>query len=72
MLPPRLRGDFQDEPAWRLGRFARHVPTDGRSVDQVVEDVAAGLDLPLRRPRQRPPVAFLRRRVGQLRDLRLL
>jgi hypothetical protein len=154
MLPSRLRTDFQDEPAWRLGvrdalhrldaagvdpvlvpmtlvvdayadeildglrhgghdvrhvtlvaspatlrrrlrsrgprdtwaraqiercttalvaaRFARHVPTDGRGVDDVVEDVARGLGLPLRHPRERPPVAFLRRRAVQLRHVRLL
>ena len=153
MLPPRLRADFQDEPAWRLGvrdalhridgagvdpvlvpmtlvvdayadevleglrgaghdvrhvtlvaspaslrrrlrsrgrrdswakahiercttalaaaRFARHVRTDDRGIDEVVEDVADGLGLPLRHPRQRPPAAFLRRRVVQLRHVRL-
>ena len=154
MLPRRLRTDFQDEPAWRLGvrdalhrldaeggvqpvivpmtlvvdayadeivewlraaghdvrhvtlvasaatvrrrlrsrgrrdswataqldrcitalaapRFARHVPTDGRGVDEVVEDIAAHLDLPLPRARDRRPRAFLRRRAVQLRHVRL-
>jgi len=40
--------------------------------DDVVEDVARGLGLPLRRRRQRRPVAFLRRRAVQLRHVRLL
>lgn len=154
MLPRRLRRDFQDEPAWRLGvrdtlhrldadvpvqpvivpmtlvvdayadeilewlraaghdvrhltlvaspatvrrrlrsrgrwdswakaqldrcttalaapRFARHVPTDDRSIDEVVEDIAHGLDLPLYRARSPRAVAFLRRRVVQLRHVRL-
>ncbi len=58
--------------ALAAARFARHVPTDGRGVDDVVEDVAGGLGLPLRRRRQRRPVAFLRRRAVQLRHVRLL
>lgn len=53
-------------------RFARHVPTDGRNVDEVVEDVARGLGLALPRPRARRPVAFLRRRAVQLRHVRVL
>ena len=52
-------------------RFARHVPTDGRSLDDVVEDVAHGLGLPLVRPRDPAVVAFLRRRTVQLRHVRL-
>ena len=61
-----------EEYCARLGepRFARHVPTDGRSIDEVVEDVAGALGLPTARPRSRPPVAFLRRRAVQLRHLR--
>jgi hypothetical protein len=53
-------------------RFAHHVQTDGRSIDDVVEDVAGVLELPLRRPRDRRPVAFLRRRAVQLRHVRPL
>jgi gluconate kinase len=53
-------------------RFARHVPTDDRAIDEVVEDVALGFGLPLRRPRGRPPIAFLRRRAVQLRHVRVL
>jgi hypothetical protein len=61
-----------EEYCARLGepRFARHVPTDGRSIDEVVEDVAGALGLPMARPRSRPPVAFLRRRAVQLRHIR--
>lgn len=52
-------------------RFARHVPTDDRSIDEVVEDLAQGLGLPLPHPRDPRPVAFLRRRAVQLRHIRL-
>jgi broad-specificity NMP kinase len=53
-------------------RFAHHVQTDDRSIDEVVEDVAHTLGLPLRRPRDRREVAWLRRRLVQLRHVRPL
>ncbi|WLP91163.1 AAA family ATPase [Gordonia sp. NB41Y] len=44
-------------------RFAVHVPTDGRSLDAVVETIAALTGLTLRRP----PLRGLRRRVRRVR-----
>ncbi|WP_103382855.1 AAA family ATPase [Pseudonocardia dioxanivorans] len=52
-------------------RFARHVATDGRTIDEVVEDVAAGLDLPLAHGRDGRVRGFVRRRAVQLRHVRL-
>jgi hypothetical protein len=51
-------------------RFATHVDTDDRTIDEVVEAVAVALGLTLLRPRAPWPVAFLRRRAVQLRHVR--
>ncbi len=51
-------------------RFATHVETDDRTVDEVVEAVAAAVGVTLLRPREPRPLAFLRRRAVQLRHLR--
>ena len=51
-------------------RFATHVDTDVRTVDEVVEAVADAAGLELRRPREPRARAFLRRRLVQLRHVR--
>lgn len=51
-------------------RFATHVPTDGRTVDEVVEDVAARAGLRLVHPRLSPARYQLRRLAVAARHVR--
>lgn len=52
-------------------RYATHVPTDGRTVDEVVEAIAADAGLPLVRPRL-SPLRYQARRVNvAVRHIRL-
>jgi hypothetical protein len=52
-------------------RYATHVPTDGRSVDEVVEDIAAHAGLTLERPRLPPARYQFRRLVVGVQHIRL-
>jgi gluconate kinase len=50
--------------------FAEHVPTDDRTVDEVVEDVARRVGLTLSAPRLSPPRHQLRRAAVGIRHIR--
>jgi len=52
-------------------RYATHVPTDDRSVDEVVETIAADAKLPLSRPRLSPVRFQARRLTVAARHIRL-
>lgn len=52
-------------------RFADHVDTDDRQIDDVVEDIAARAGLPLVRPRLSPARYQLRRAAVGIRHIRL-
>jgi hypothetical protein len=52
-------------------RFAAHVATDGRTVDEVVEDIAARAGLPLEHPRLGTARYQLRRAAVGIRHIRV-
>lgn len=52
-------------------RFAEHIPTDNRRLDDVVEDIAARLGLPLAGGRLHPARYQLRRAAVGIRHIRL-
>ena len=58
-------------PALATERFAVHVPTDERTVDDVVEDIAERAGLPLGRPRLPAARHQLRRIAVGVRHIRL-
>ncbi|MCR8695270.1 AAA family ATPase [Rhodococcus pyridinivorans] len=52
-------------------RFAEHVDTDDRTIDDIVEHLAHRLDLPLARPRLHPVRYQLRRAAVGIRHIRI-
>jgi len=52
-------------------RYARHVPTDDATIDQVVESIAHDAELTLTAPRLSPPRYQLRRLAVGVRHIRL-
>ncbi|HEY9290483.1 MAG TPA: AAA family ATPase [Microlunatus sp.] len=50
--------------------FARHVRTDDAGIDAVVEDISAGLDLELVRPRLGPVAGLARNKYIQIKHIR--
>ncbi|MFT4125410.1 MAG: AAA family ATPase [Gordonia sp. (in: high G+C Gram-positive bacteria)] len=57
--------------ALRSERFATHVPTERRSIDDVVEHIAADAELPLAHPRLHRARYQLRRAAVAVRHIRL-
>lgn len=57
--------------ALRSDRFATHIPTDGRTIDEVTEHIAAHADLELVRPRLNRVRYQLRRAAVGIRHIRV-